>query len=98
MSSEAKHLHSEPEYKLRSYYGVVASLQLHEDGKVRLVLDDVCSQTDYWPQVWQSHCPFTQNDFDRQAFLASELSEQQLAHIGLILVARLSALTTNQQQ
>lgn len=98
MSSEAKHLHPEPQYKPRSYYGVVASLQLLENGKVRLVLDDVCSQTDNWPQMWQSHYPFTQNDFERQKFLASELSEQQLAHIGLILVARLSALTTNKQQ
>jgi hypothetical protein len=98
MRSEEEHLHLEPEYKPRAHYGVVCCLQLLESGEVRLILDDVCSKTDFWPQVWQSHCPFTQHDFAGKEFLACGLSEEQLAQIGLNLVARLSALTTNKQQ
>jgi hypothetical protein len=98
MSSEEEHLHPEPQYKPRSHYGVVSCLQLLETGEVRLILDDVCSKTASWPQSWQSHCPFTQHDFEGKTFLDSELSEEQLAHIGRTLVARLSALATNRQQ
>lgn len=98
MSSEEEHLHLEPQYKPRSFYGVVSCLQLLESGEVRLILDDVCSKTNYWPQEWQSHWPFTQHDFEGKNFLACDLSEEQFAHIGRILVARLSALTTNKQQ
>ena len=97
MSSEDKHLHLEPQYKPRSYYGVVCCLRLLETGEVRLILDDVCSKTDHWPQEWQSHWPFAQKDFDSKKFLGCDLSEEQLADIGLNLVARLSALTTNKQ-
>lgn len=98
MSDEEEHLHLEPQYKPRAYFGVVSCLRLLESGEVRLIFDDVCSRTDHWPQEWQSHWPFTQNDFEGKEFLASDLSEEQLAHIGRILVARLSALTQNRQQ
>jgi hypothetical protein len=94
MTSDEEHLHPEPQYKPRAYYGVVSCLEMLERGEVRLILDDVCSKTDFWPQVWRSHWPFTQHDFDGKKFLACELSEEQLAHIGLIVVARLSALAT----
>jgi hypothetical protein len=97
MSPEAEHLHVEPQYKPRAYYGVVSCLQLLESGEVRLILDDVCSTTNFWPQVWRSHWPFTQSDFEGKQFLACELSEEQFAHVGRILVARLSALMTNKQ-
>jgi hypothetical protein len=76
----------------------VSCLQLLETGEVRLILDDVCSETDSWPQSWQSHCPFTRYDFPSEDFLACRLSEKQLAEIGLNLVARLSALTTNKPE
>ena len=92
MSSAEEHFHAEPEYKPRSHYGVVSCAQLLETGELRLILDDVCSDTDYWPQVWRSHWPFTYHDFAGKSFLACELSEEQLAHLGRILVARLSAL------
>ena len=98
MSSEEEHFHIEPDYKPRSHYGVVSCLQMLEIGEVRLTLDDVCSKTDYWPQVWSSHSPFTYRDFDGKTFLAGELTEEQFAQIGLNLVARLSALVTNKQQ
>jgi hypothetical protein len=98
MTSEEEHLHLEPRYKPRSHYGVVSCLQLLEGGEVRLILDDVCSSKDYWPQEWRSHWPFTQHDFDGKKFLACELSKEQLAHIGRILVARLSAPAINKQQ
>ena len=42
--------------------------------------------------TWSKECLFTFKDFDRQAFLRSELSDRVLADIGLALVARLSAL------
>ena len=98
MSSNEEHFHLAPDYKARSHYGVVSCLQLLETGEVRLVFDDVCSKTDYWPQMWQSHWFFTQKDFDGQKFLTCELSKEELANIGLALVARLSALATNEQQ
>jgi hypothetical protein len=98
MSSEKEHLHLEPQYKPRANYGVVSCLRLLESGEVRLILDDVCATTGDWPQVWRSHRPFTQHDFAGKEFLACELSEEQLMHIGRVLVARLSALTTNKQQ
>jgi hypothetical protein len=98
MSFDEEHLHAEPDYKPRSHYGVVSCLQLLESGEVRLILDDVCSRTDHWPQVWQSHWPFTRQDFAGKVFLACQLTEEQLADIGRNLVARLSALTTNTQQ
>ena len=97
MSVEEEHLHIEPKYKPRPHYGVVSSLQLLESGEVRLILDDVSSETDKSPQVWQSLRPFTQRNFPGEDFLACKLSEKQLADIGLNLVARLSALTTPSQ-
>jgi hypothetical protein len=98
MSSQQEHLHAEPDYTPRAFYGVVACLRLLDSGEVRLVLDDVCSKTDSWPQEWQSHWPFTYNDYEGKTFLACDLSEKQLAKIGLSLVARLLALTNNKQQ
>lgn len=86
MSSEKEHLHLEPQYKPRSYYGVVSCLQLLESGEARLILDDVCSRTDYWPQVWRSHWPFTQHNFAGKEFLACELSEEQLAQLDASLL------------
>ena len=77
MSSGDDHLHLEPEYKPRAHYGVVSCLRRLENGEVRLILDDVCSPTDEWPQVWQSHWLFTQRDYAGEEFLACELSEEQ---------------------
>ncbi len=98
MSSEEDRLNLEPESNLRSHCGVVAHLQLLETGEVRLILDDVCSQTNDSPTVWEFHWPFTRHDFPGKEFLACELSAKQLAEIGLNLVSRLTALTTKKQQ
>ncbi len=98
VNSEAEHLQLEPQDKTRARYGVVSCLQVLKTGEVRLILDDVCSKTDHWPQAWQWHSFFTQKDFDDKQFLGCELSEEQLARIGLALVARLAALTTSDEQ
>ncbi len=58
----------EPESNLRSDYGVVAHLQLLESGEVRLILDDVCSQTNDSPTVWEFHWPFTRHDSQVENF------------------------------
>jgi len=93
MNSDKKHTHAEPDHRPRAFFGVVACVQKLEDGRTRLILDDVCSDSDSWPQSWQSHWPFTYHDFESKRFLGCELDEKQLAQIGLDLVARLSALT-----
>jgi hypothetical protein len=67
------------------------------DGTIRLVLDDVESADASFPQQWETTTPFTRNSYDRRAFLEVELSEAQLADIGLSIVARLSALAKARQ-
>jgi hypothetical protein len=98
MEKQTQHLHAEPENKERAKYGVVATIHITEDHRLRLALDDVCSDSDRWPQVWHSHWPFTEKDYDPDAFFKGTLSQADLAQIGLIIIARLSALTNNPQQ
>jgi hypothetical protein len=76
----------------RGKRAVVCSIVMQADGKVRLVMDDAASSTDEFPQSWRSDVLFTFNDYQAQEFLNSELSEKQLADIGLNIVLRLAAL------
>ena len=82
----------EPDDPKRGDSGVVCSVVLLPDGTLRLVLDDVHSADSAFPQRWETTAPFTRNSYDRQAFFDVDLSEPQLADIGLSIVARLSAL------
>jgi hypothetical protein len=74
----------------RGKRAVVCSVVMQPDGNVRLVMDDAVSSTDEFPQSWRSTVLFTLKDYPAE-FLDSQLSEEQLADIGLSLVARLAA-------
>ena len=75
----------------RSKRGVVLSIHATGDGMLRLVIDDVVSDSDHWPQVWRSHIFVTRNEYDLQRFLPAELTESELSEIGAVVVARLAA-------
>ncbi len=75
----------------RNEVGVVTSLSRTPDGKIRLILDDVRSTPTLDAQGWRKSGLYTYFDFDGQAFLGPDLSERDLANIGLAIVARLAA-------
>ena len=75
----------------RAEHGVVACMVPTPDGGYRLVLDDVSSSSADYPQVWNVTRLFTYKDFDGTRLIDTNLSEEELADIGLSLVARLVA-------
>jgi hypothetical protein len=77
----------------RSNVGVVASVVATEGGRIRLCFDDVAAKSTSWPQEWRTNAHFTSLECDAEAVLSINLSEQQLADIGLALVSRLAALS-----
>jgi hypothetical protein len=82
----------DPRWSLRGRIGVVCSVLEDPAGKVRVVFDDAIAQGASFPQEWKSHTPFTALEFDKDGFLRSELSDEELADVGLNIVARLAAL------
>lgn len=76
----------------RGSTGLVCCVVEQADGKIRLVLDDVVCVNASDPLTWTTEALYTWREYDRASFLASELSEQQLADIGLSIVVRLAAL------
>ena len=71
---------------------MIATVVAGGDGRVRLVLEDAAAQLGD-RKSWAPVALFTHVEFDEKAFLSCELSEKQLADIGLNVVARLSALS-----
>jgi len=68
---------------------VICSLEELADGRVRLRLDDgATGEGGEW--VAKSH--FTVREFQRAVFLDVDLPANELAEIGIALVARLAAL------
>jgi hypothetical protein len=68
--------------------GVLARLE-PKGNKVRLVLEDAACMSG---EAWDVQRLFTHVDFDASAFDSTQLSERQLADIGLNVVTRLAAL------
>jgi hypothetical protein len=77
--------------KKRALDGVVACLR-DEGDKVRLIFDDVESDTQENPISWHFHTFFTWTTFDKEKVLESELTNEQYADIGFNLMARLAAI------
>jgi len=77
---------------LRARKGVAVCLRRLENGRLRLIFDDVIAESDQWPQSWRSHVFFTENDYDAQLLCTMGLSENQFAQIGEAVVARLLAV------
>lgn len=76
----------------RSRRGLAICLRALEDGRLRLVFDDVIADSEEWPQLWKSHVFFTHTGFDAERLRSMSLSESQFAQIGEAVVARLLAL------
>jgi hypothetical protein len=81
----------------RGRVGIVCSVVRGSNGTIRLVMDDAASQSSSFPQQWQVETLFTCHDYDAASLLNVELTEQQLADIGLSLISRLSALVAMQK-
>lgn len=82
----------------RNRRGVVCTLVLNDQGRARLVMDDVESSTDTAPQTWRGKVLFTWMNFTEEEFLPVELSESQLADIGLALVSRLAVFELSRRE
>ncbi len=84
---------------VRGNCGVVATIRVTEDGRVRLILDDVIGFPMTDAQGWKKERLYTYKDFEKGSFLLNELDESDLADIGLQVVARLTAaLSTSNEQ
>lgn len=73
----------------RHNIGVVACLISNDDGTLRLVFDDVKSDSDKFPQQWKSESLFTWVDMDIDKARGHELTDKLYEEIGFNLVARL---------
>lgn len=82
----------------RNSRGVVCTLVINDEGRARLVMDDAESSTAVAPQTWRGTTLFTWMDFREDEFLPVDLSEAQLAEIGLSVVARLAAFENNKRK
>ncbi len=75
----------------RGRSGIVCSLVGAPGSRRAVVMDDVCSSTTRFPQIWKATFSYTRKDFGRGGRVAPALSEKQLADIGLALVERLES-------
>jgi len=75
----------------RNDIGVVACLVNTDEGALRLVFDDVKSDSKKFPQQWKSESLFTWIDIDIDKVMGHELTDKQYEEIGFNLVARLVA-------
>ena len=76
----------------RARRGISVCLHPLEDGRLRLVFDDVVAESDQWPQFWRSHVFVTHNDYEAERLRSMGLSENQFAQIGELVVAHLLAV------
>ena len=77
--------------KLLPARGIVCWLQDMEPGQVQLTMDDVERSSE--GETWTKRVIFRTSKYDAKGFFEVELTEADLADIGLWLVARLAALS-----
>ncbi len=75
----------------RGSEGIVASIVEIEDGKLRLVFDDVQIDSSEWPYDWKTRSLYTWLTMEAIELSEFTFSEKQLADIGATLIARLRA-------
>jgi hypothetical protein len=75
----------------RARKGLAVCLRRLDDGRIRLIFDDVRADSEVWPQLWRSHVFLTHNDYDAERLCSMGLSAEQFAEIGEVLVAYLLA-------
>lgn len=71
--------------------GVVSYLCDHDDGSIRLIMDDVRGSSEN-PVQWDQICLFTHFDFDAQKLNSLQLSQEEYARIGENIILRVLAL------
>lgn len=72
--------------------GIAAFIQEQNNGKIRLVFNDVEASSESNIPNWQHRVLFTHNDYDAEDIKNISLSKEQFAEIGENLVIRLLAL------
>jgi len=77
---------------LRSNSGVICSLIELENGKYRLILDDVSNSDKTTKCEWKHEVVFTWKEYDKNEIDDYNLSEKELAGLGYHILARLIAL------
>jgi hypothetical protein len=75
--------------------GMVLSVSMRPDGKVRLTVEDVVRAGE---DLWRHDVPVSFRDFGEAAFMDVTVSEQDLADIGLSIVARLAARVASERK
>lgn len=76
----------------RGNTGIVTSFHRLNDGKIRLVFDDVRQMPMLDASGWRHERLYTSAEFDQKKFEELELSKEELAQLGENLVCRLVAL------
>ena len=76
----------------RGNTGIVASLHRLEDGKIRLVFDDVRQMPMLDASGWSHERMYTSVEFDQKKFEGLELSKEDLLQLAENLVLRLVEL------
>jgi hypothetical protein len=71
----------------------VVSLLEDIDGNVRLKFDDVMTEDS---TTWEKVFPYTSMSFGAERFRSAKLSPDELASIGLVVVARLSSAVSDE--
>ena len=74
----------------RATDGVVACIR-DEGDKLRLIFDDVESETEENPISWAFRTFYTWNTYEKVKVLESDLTDEQYQEIGFNLMARLGA-------
>ena len=76
----------------RGNKGIVASFHRLENGKIRLVLDDVKQMPMLDASGWSHQRMYTSIEFDQKKFEELELSKKELARLAEDLILRLVEL------
>jgi hypothetical protein len=83
---------SEVDDGARGEFGIVVSVVERDDGRARIIFDDVVSEGGTPARRWRSTVLFTWNEYAESALSAMSLSTDEFAQIGELVVARLQAL------
>ncbi|VUX56068.1 protein of unknown function [uncultured Woeseiaceae bacterium] len=72
----------------RGNTGIVASIHRLEDGKIRLILDDVRQMPMLDASGWSHQRLYTSAEYDQKAFEELDLSKEELAKLAENLLRR----------
>jgi hypothetical protein len=87
----------EMDYQKRATGGDVTCIRVEGD-KLRLIFDDVASETEENPTSWDFGTNYTWNTYETEKVLESRLTDEQYQEIGFNLMARLGAIYKTKQR